>query len=214
MVVDIVRTCQSTVARNFHLMVAPNPSADDQTATTTQPTASIEAALQSQKESNHALFDNTRGSSSAFFREPPHLNAEVGSSFSGPINSVGKSQDTNSDSGYSSLPCSCRCSCHYLYESWDIADCKELSSCFLRLQLTNNKVRSNCRSCADKHINLDDLNGLDELDLSDLYNDFDAYNDGIEPEVQFGMDGLDQDTAKTLTLFQHQWSVQSSSRID
>lgn len=183
MVVDIVRTCQSTVARNFHLMVAPNPSADDQTATSTQPTASIEAALQSQKESNHALFDNTRGSSSAFFREPPYLNAEVGSSFSGPINSVGGSQDPGSDSGYSSLPNSCSCSCHGHSKTWNTANGKELSIYTLNLELTNDKdrfYRSNCQSCAYMHINLDDLNGLD---LSDLYHGFDENNDIIESEV-------------------------------
>lgn len=180
MVVDIVRTCQSTVARNFHLMVAPNLSADDQTAPSTQPTASAEAAIQPQEDAAQAFLDDSGRKSLDFFREPPHLNAEAGFSFSGPISSVGGSQDPNSDSGYSSLPCSCSCSCHDYSNTWNTANGKELSSCSLDLQLTNNKGRSSCQSCAYMHINFDDLNGLD---ASDLYNDFDENNDRIEPEV-------------------------------
>lgn len=163
MVVDVVRTCQSTVARNFYLMVAPASSTHDRTQPSTQTTASTEAAAQSQEESTQAYLDDTGETSSSFFREPPHLNAEAGSSFPGPISSIGGSQNPYSDSGYSSLPCSCSCSCHDYSNTWNTANGKELSSCSLHLQLMNNKGRSSCQSCDYMHFDFD-------LEFDDFWN--------------------------------------------
>ena len=138
LVVDIVRTCQSTVARNFHLMVAPASSANDQTQPSTQTTVSTEAGEKKHEESTHANVDDIGGSSLDFYREPPHLDAEASASSLGSMynySSVAGNYNQSSDSGYGSLPNSCSCSCHDYSNAWNTTHGKEISTYVLNLQL-------------------------------------------------------------------------------
>ena len=110
--IDVVRTCQSTVARNYHSMVGSSSSVNDQIELSSQGTASVEAARQSREEPTEVMADGTRNTLD-FFSEPPYLNAAASVSSLDPTynhHSVPGSQNQSSDSGYSSvLPCACSC---------------------------------------------------------------------------------------------------------
>ena len=115
MMVDIVRTCQSTVARSFHLTIAPTSSVQDRAPSTTQATASNDINTNSQEEplqdSAYAIGSNSLD----FFRETSLLTSEAGASF--PITMYNHSNSINSqrqsqDSGYETPPRNCDCHCH------------------------------------------------------------------------------------------------------
>lgn len=154
MVVDIVRTCQSTVARNFHLMVAPALSANVRMQSSTQTAATTEVAGQTYEGSVDPLMDETRRDSLNSFREPPHLNLEASASALGSIynySSIAGSWNQSSDSGYPSISFSCSCSCHQSNNIGNTTNGEELSNCSLNLQLTKHEGRSSCQSCDYMH---------------------------------------------------------------
>ena len=98
MVVDIVRTCQSTVAHNYQLTIAPTSSANQSRQPSSPAIASVENTVRmygypDQTSGNGTVVNPTinsypysaqlSGNSAVgnpleFFREPPHLNAEAG----------------------------------------------------------------------------------------------------------------------------------------
>lgn len=130
LVVDLVRICQSTVARNFQLTIASASLANDRTESSNQTIASTESAVQTDGEPIQTFGDGTAGLD--FFREPPHVNAEASTLLPGPVHNNGSvtgSQDPNSDSGYSSLPWSCSCFCHRHSNPPNTANGKKLSTC-------------------------------------------------------------------------------------
>ena len=132
MVVDIVRTCQSTVARNFHFTIAPGSIAGDRMQSSSQTIASPERAAYTLGEPAQTNLVGTVDNSLDFFHEPPHLNAEASASIPGPVsnhNSFGSHQSSHSDSGYASLPSSCNCSCHGYSNSWNTANGEKLTRC-------------------------------------------------------------------------------------
>ena len=117
MVVDIVRTCQSTVARNFHLTIAPTSSVQDRAPSTAQATASNDINTNSQEEPVHGSAYDVAGNSVDFFQEPSPINAEANASHSYPMlyyegNPVDP-QSWSQDSSYITLPDSCDCHCHH-----------------------------------------------------------------------------------------------------
>ena len=157
-VVDIVRTCQSTIARNYHLTMAPTSSANQPTQPPSPAIASIENTVSmygypAQMSGNGTVANPTvtmyenlaqlsrngsEGNPLNFFREPPHLNAEARTSFPDPVDShssVARHQNQSSDSGYASLPSSCGCSCHDYSNAWNTANGGNLSSPMSDLQL-------------------------------------------------------------------------------
>ena len=132
MVVDIVRTSQSTVARNFHFTIAPASIAGDRMQSSSQTIASPERAMHTHGEPAQTDSVGIVDNSLNFFREPPHLNAEASASAPGPVsdyNSFSRHQNSYSDSGYASLPSSCNCSCHGYSHSWITANGEKLSKC-------------------------------------------------------------------------------------
>ena len=127
-VVDIVRTCQSTVAHNFQLTIAP-ASLANRTQSSHQTAASNENAGQTDAEPTQTLGNGTAGLE--FFNEPPYVNAEASASLLGLVydhSSATGYQNQGSDSGYSSLPFSCSCSCHGYSNTWNTATGKKLST--------------------------------------------------------------------------------------
>ena len=159
MVVDIVRTCQSTVARNYHLAMAPTSSANQLTQPSSPAIASIEntvsmyghpaqisgngnvasPTVSTYEDSAQISGNGTVGPPLDFFREPPHLNAEASTLFPGSVynpSSVAGYQNQISDSGYASLRSSCGCSCHDYSNAWNTANGGNLSSPMSDLQLT------------------------------------------------------------------------------
>ena len=142
LVVGLVRTCQSTVARNFQLMVAPAPLANERTQSSNQTVASTESAGQTDGEPMQTFGSGTAGME--FFCEAPHVDAEASSSLPGPMynhGSVTSNQNSNSDSGYFSLPFSCSCSCHDYSSPSITASGKKPSTCGTKLQLMQIKRR-------------------------------------------------------------------------
>lgn len=138
LVIDLVRTCQSTVARNFQLTIASASLANDRTESSDQTIASTESAVQTDGEPIQTFGDGTAGMD--FFREPPHVNAEASSSLPGPMyeynhDSVTSNQNPKSDSGYASLPVSCSCSCHDYSNPSITANSKKPLICAPNLQL-------------------------------------------------------------------------------
>lgn len=132
LVVDLVRTCQSTVARNFQLTMASASLANDRTESSNQAIASTESAVQTDGEPIQTFGDGTAGM--YFFREPPHVNADAGSSLPGPMyeynhDSVTSNHNPKSDSGYPSLPFSCSCSCHDSFNPSITANSKKPLTC-------------------------------------------------------------------------------------
>lgn len=115
MVVDIVRTCQSTVARNFHLTIAPTSQAHDRITSSPQASSSYENATHTYEEPIHDSAYAIAGNSLDFFREPSLLTGEASASL--PIamynhsNSI-NSQSQSQDSGYGTLTDTCDCLCH------------------------------------------------------------------------------------------------------
>ena len=114
-VVDIVRDCQATVARDFELL-------NNQTAATGVPIqASFYETNLSQvaegesrgREGGTGGVADTHGSN--IFVEPPHLNEDMITSV--PVASYHPNQDTTlartSDSGIGSFSSSCGCPCHF-----------------------------------------------------------------------------------------------------
>ena len=125
MVVDIVRTCQSAVAQNFHLTIAPASSANDQSQSPSRTILSIETAVQTHGEPFQSFPNSSAANPPDFYREPPHLSAEASIPFASSIYSHGSaigSQNSNSDSGYGSAPPSCDCSCHGYSNTWNTAN--------------------------------------------------------------------------------------------
>ena len=134
MFVDLVRTCQSTVARNYHLLVAPVSSANARMQSSTHTTAATEAAGQMSEGSADPFVDDTRESSLDFLREPSRLNAEASASALGSIynySSIDGSRNQSSDSGYPGVSFSCSCSCHKSNNIGNTANGEELSNCSL-----------------------------------------------------------------------------------
>lgn len=138
MVVDIVRTCQSTVARNFHITVRPASTAEDQMQSSSQVISSPEITTPRQRESAQPSIETPVANSLDFFREPPHLNMEAGTLFpelTYDYSSVTLGRNHNSDSGYSSLPNSCQCSCHECSNTWNTANGESSLNSIYDLQL-------------------------------------------------------------------------------
>ena len=134
MVVDILRDCQSTVARRFHLTRSPTLLVNDRTQSPSQPTNLFQAGVQSGAE--HPISrDETTDDPLDFFREPPHVASEASTSFLGPINTVMGLQNPTSDSGYASLPSSCGCSCHDYSNSRNMANGERPSDSVFDTQL-------------------------------------------------------------------------------
>lgn len=125
MVVDIVRTSQSTVARNFNLMNAPTSSADDRTQPHSQTVNLADLGTQPPEEPARTSGDDGADHPSELYREPPHLNAEASATSLGPMSSVQEFQILSSDSGYSSIPNSCACSCHDYSKTSDTVNSKK-----------------------------------------------------------------------------------------
>lgn len=137
MVVEIVRTCQSTVARNFHLAIAPTPSANNRTQSPSQATASIRSAVHMHEEPAEVPMDGTAGSAPEFFPEPSQFNSEANTSLPAnlQLESVTEIQTQDPESGYAGFPCSCGCSCHDYSNNWNTANGEKLSKCNLEMQL-------------------------------------------------------------------------------
>ena len=129
MVVDIVRTSQSTVTRNFNLMIAPTSSADDRTQPHSQIVTLGESSAPTREEPGPLSGDDAADNPLDLY-----LNAEASATTPAPVSSVTGTQNPSSDPGYSSLPYSCACSCHD-YPNWDTANGKELSDCAPDFQL-------------------------------------------------------------------------------
>ena len=114
--VDIVRSCQATVAQNFELL-------SNQSATTRVPrqASSYETNLpqiveeeSSEREEGSGEGVDTRGPN--FFVEPPHLNEEMITSVPVASNCPPNQDSTlarTSDSGYASQSNFCGCLCHF-----------------------------------------------------------------------------------------------------
>ena len=132
MVIDIVRTCQSTVARNFNLLIAPTSSVGDRTPPPLEITPSVEAAERTHEESPQTLLDGTTRKSPDFFHEPPHLGAEASaSSLSSTYhyrNLAGR-QTLDLDFRYESSSVPCSCTCHDHSDTLKTANSKKLSNC-------------------------------------------------------------------------------------
>ena len=185
MVVDIVRSCQSTVARNFHLTVSPTSSASDRMQPSFQSITPAEnggdTRVGSAPLSRHDTADNPLDS----FCEPPHLSAEASASSPGPKSRATGSQDPNSATGYSSLPHSCGCSCHDYSNYLNTVDSKRISLCALKSSATKPNIgHSSCQSCAFMHLDFDILLGLD---LDNSNNDFDWNDEENKPGALGGM---------------------------
>lgn len=143
MVVDIVRTCQSTVARNFHLTISPTSSANDRMrlssqesayqASSSQVIASTGTPEHRLPESAQMAVNDTADSSLDFLRAPLPLNAGNGASLPVPAldwSSVTGQQGESMDSGYGNLSDNCDCSCHGYSNAWNTANGeKPLQSC-------------------------------------------------------------------------------------
>ena len=125
MIVDIVRTAQSTIARNFNSMNAPTSSADDETQPHSQTVRLAELGALSSEEPAQTFGIDGADHPSELYHEPPHLNAEASASFPDPVSIAIGSQYHSSDSGYSSLPFSCPCSCHGYSNTWNTANSKK-----------------------------------------------------------------------------------------
>ena len=156
-VVDIVRTCQSTVAHNFSLMIAPTSSAGDQTQPNPQTVAPVESSSHTREEPPQLPRANSEDNPLDIYREPPHLSVEAGTTLPDSVSNVTGSQNPSLDSGYSSLPSSCTCSCHNYSNT------------------SNTANDESCSSCAILHSNFDD--SLD-LDFDSLFDDFDNNDNG------------------------------------
>ncbi|CAF9941891.1 hypothetical protein IMSHALPRED_003086 [Imshaugia aleurites] len=131
MVVDIVRTCQSTVARNFRLTIAPSSSAGDRLQSS-QAIASVEDATHTREEPDQTSVDGTAEDSLDFLREPSLFNAEASESLPDLIynhNDVSGHESQSSDSGYGSLSKHCDCSCHDYSSAWNTANGELFSRC-------------------------------------------------------------------------------------
>ena len=136
MVVDIVRTCQSTVARNFNLMIASTSSVDDRTQPHSQTVTLGESSANTREELARLPRNDTADNPLDLYREPPHLNAEASTTFPDPVSMATGSQNLDSDSGYSSIPHSCACSCHNHSNTGNVVDGKKLSNRAPDFQLT------------------------------------------------------------------------------
>ena len=135
MIVDIVRTSQSTVARNFNSMNAPTSSADDETQPHSQTVRLAELGALSIDEPAQTFGVDDADHPSELYHEPPHLNAEVSATFPDSVSIATGSQNHSSDSGYSSLPNSCACSCHGYSNTWNLGNCMKLLVCVPDLRL-------------------------------------------------------------------------------
>ena len=129
MVVDIVRTSQSTVVRNFNRMNVPTSSTDDEMQPNLQRVSSAELGPHISEEPAQTSGIDGADHPSELYHEPPHLNAEASASFPDPGSIATGSQNHSSDSGYSSLLNSCPCSCHDHSNTWSTADSKKLLNC-------------------------------------------------------------------------------------
>ena len=145
MVVDIVRTCQSTVARNFHLTISPTPLANDRARSSSEGILLSETAVHTHEEPAQVSMDVT-ASTLESFPESFDLNSEASASFQTNSHPESTMEDQNQES-YSnhatslpassrlegiredqnqepnlndiSLLCSCSCSCHDYSDGWN-----------------------------------------------------------------------------------------------
>ena len=139
MVVDIVRTCQSTVARNYHLTISKTSSAKNRMRSSSPATAAAETTVPTIVEPAQEAVNDATGNSLDFFREPPHLNAEASASVPGPVynhTDFTEYQNPSSDSGYGSLQERCGCFCHDYSNAWNTENSEDPSNRVLNLQLT------------------------------------------------------------------------------
>ena len=120
LLVDIVRRRQSTVEENFRM--SRRPRLGDGIDPSLQERGVLPS---SQADENRSINDtlsaevNVDNRVTDFFREPPHLAMDVGSSYTGlplNINPSNSSQSPLVDSGYgSSMLGPCSCICHYMH---------------------------------------------------------------------------------------------------
>ena len=129
MVVDIVRTCQSTIARNYNIMIAPTSLANDQTQPNSQTVTPGESSANIREESARLPRIDAADNLSELYREPPHLNAEASATTPGPVSSVIAPQNLSSDSGYSSIFNPCACICHGYSNNGSTEKGKKLPNC-------------------------------------------------------------------------------------
>ena len=140
MVVDIVRTCQSTVARNFHLTIAPTSLANSRTQSSSEVSASAGIAVGDHGEPAQVPMDRTADSPMEFFPElshlnletsaPPHLNSEASGSLQviPQLESITENMNQDSDLGFTSPLFPCGCSCHDYSNNWNTANGENFSN--------------------------------------------------------------------------------------
>ena len=135
MVVDIVRTSQSAVARNLNFIIAKTSSADERTQPLSPTLILAEIGVHTREEPARLFRNDTADDPLDLYREPPHLSAEASATTLGPVSSLSGTQNLNSDSGYSSIPNSCACFCHDYSNTGNTTNGKKLSKCTLNFQL-------------------------------------------------------------------------------
>ena len=87
-----------------------------------------ESSASSREEPARLPRNDTADNPLDLYREPPHLNAEASTISPDPVNIATVSQNLSSDSGYSSIPHSCACSCHNYSNTENVANGKKLSN--------------------------------------------------------------------------------------
>ena len=131
MVIDILRDCQSTVARRFHMTRSSTLLANNQMPALSQATTLDQADVHMSTEYPQLPTDETAEGPLNFFHELPHVTSESGASLPGPMTTATGFQDRSSDSGYASLRTSCGCSCHENSDNSDLANGEKRSDCFV-----------------------------------------------------------------------------------
>ena len=168
---DILRTCQSTVFRNFQRMNTTNPPNPNVTASPIPHEGPNPVPIDDGENPFDTVGSST--STSLFFQEPPHLNFDEGttnfqstpeSNVLIPVNSQG------SDSGYGSLPKGCECSCHLAPS--DPSHPSSTSSKVNREDAISSDLAQSqgCFSCSSKHADQDQNVPLAS---NDIVEDFD-----------------------------------------
>ena len=121
MVVDVVRTAQSTIARNFRHTIAPISQAHDRIPSSPQESSLNENTTHIHEEPIQSPAYGIAGNSLDSFRVPSLLTDEASASLPTTIYDPSDSithQSQSQDSGYGTLNDPCNCLCHYP-STWD-----------------------------------------------------------------------------------------------
>ena len=126
LLVDIVRTCQSTVAESFRVTRSPRK------VTTKSPQQSSSQAIsplpprgQTLLTDGQPLAPTIADTTLGFFEEPPHVHVEAGPACLRPPEGTDRlepPQNQFTDSGYGGFSEACECSCHSVPESINIVN--------------------------------------------------------------------------------------------